>query len=231
MMRQAAPMKPGDCIQFNQVFGQDLPNADDRSTLLAEFASTPGTLTNAWIDVDQGLIYLYSPGVGTKAVSIAVASFALVLVGGATVGTCYLGALPAIGDHWPLKPADSGPVLIAWLAVLVGVVLHMIVDTVKVTQAQGAQLPNISLNQVPVWIETHLGTVVLKLVLTLVGLFTVVFTIGVQSLTPFYGLLVGYSLDSIIGLANNTLGQQSSAFVAMLKQKMGGSSGSSGSGS
>src|SRR5690606_23806940 len=103
--------------------------------------------------------------------------------------------------NWPAAEASqrAASFSIAWLAVLIGVIAHIGVEGVK--REQETKLPSLlTVSRIGETIDARIGQIFWKLLLALIGLFALVFAIDANSVSPVNGFLVGYSLDSIVGV-------------------------------
>jgi hypothetical protein len=212
--------RPGYYIPFHTVFADEIPRADDRESVLRFLAIQPPA--GALIDVDAGLIYRYATTSWERVVSIALLVLALLLAGALIVGICFL---PIHGvPEWTLDPTSAIPLLIAWLAILVGVLIHIAVSLNKRLRESGQRPPVLAVSDLPLVINAYSGQILLKLVLTLVALFGLAFSVPAGQLSPPVAFLVGYSLDSFVELVTSQVQQQSSAQLETLQQLRTGDS-------
>jgi hypothetical protein len=208
--------RPGYYVPFHAVFDDEIPNYEDRARILRFIAYSPASVINGLIEPDTGLIYYFSPKWYWQVLSALLLAAALTLTVGLVVGACYLGV-----PNWPFANKDVSKFLVGWLAVLLGVVIHTAVSTVKHAQAQGGKPPVISPRDLLPWMNAKLGPLLMQLLLTLMGFFGLAFSLGPDGVTPLNAFLVGYSLDSILELLNAGLQQQSAALIPTLKQQLG----------
>ncbi len=208
-----AGARPGYYIPFHDVFADEVPNFEDRAAILNSLAWAPETVQGGLVDADSGLIYRYSPSPRQRLMSFlllaAAAGLAVVIV----IGLAYL---PAPG--WPLGSGDVTTLVIGWCAVLAGVVVHVGIGTAKRMQTQRGRPPVLSPGDLPLLINAKIGQLLLKLLLTLVGFFGLVFAAGIGEVTPMNAFLVGYALDSVVELFSSSLELRASAKVAALKE-------------
>ena len=79
----------------------------------------------------------------------------------------------------------------------------------------------ISLGDLPLWINAKLGQLMLKILMTIIGLFGFIFATDITNATAVNLFLVGYSLDSFIELFGNTLDKYSTKMMDGLKRRLG----------
>jgi hypothetical protein len=168
------------------------------------------------VDADSGLIYKYSQSRGHRLGSFLMLAVAVAAALGIVIGLAYLRA-----PGWPLSREDAPTLLIGWCAVLAGVVVHVGIGTAKRMQSQRGRPPVLSPGDLPLLVSAKVGQLLLKLMLTLVGFFGLVFASGIGQVTPMNAFLVGYALDSVVELFSSTLELRASAKVAALKEQLG----------
>jgi hypothetical protein len=210
--------RPGYYIPFHSVFEDEVPDRDDRDKILNALAWAPDTFKGALIDVTSGLVYKYNTDAGKRLLSLGAVVLGLVVSVLFIVALCNAFWLGIIG--WPFSPADVSTLLGAWGAVLLGIVVHMGVGMAKRAQSQ-TQLPPVYAPSVFLaQIDAHLGSILYKLFLALVGLFGLVGFLGMDQASPFNAFLTGYSLDSVIELIGSTLDRQSSSRMEALRSQL-----------
>jgi hypothetical protein len=208
--------RTGYYIPFHLVFDDELPAWEDRQRVLNYLAWSPRAIRGGLVDAANGLIYRYSQNRLARLGSILLLTLAFLAAVGIVVGACYLPV-----EGWPLEPSNLPAFLVGWGAVLAGVVVHMGIESVKRTQAQGGRPPILAVGDLPLLLNARTGQILLKLLLTLIGFFGLVFTVGVTDVTPFNSFLVGYSLDSFVGLFGASIEQRAGAQLMTLKQQLG----------
>ncbi|MBM3942578.1 MAG: hypothetical protein FJ316_06600 [SAR202 cluster bacterium] len=211
-----AGARPGYYIPFHDVFANEVPNFDDRVAILNSLAWSPEVVQGGLVDADSGLIYKYSQSPARRLVS-----FLLLAVAGGIAVAVVAGAAYLRVPSWPLSPSHLSALLIGWGAVLAGVVVHVGIGTAKRMQSQRGRPPVLSPGDLPLLVNAKVGQLLLKLLLTLVGFFGLVFAAGVEQVTPMNAFLVGYALDSVVELFSSSLELRASARVAALKEQLG----------
>jgi hypothetical protein len=134
----------------------------------------------------------------------------------AVIGACYLTI-----SGWPFQTKDLSAFTAGWIAILVGVIVHVAVGSVKRNQSQG-KFPSIaSLGDIPLLLDARSGQIILKIMISLVGIFGLAFASGIKNVTPLNAFLVGYSLDSFIEIFSSGIEQRASAQASALKKQLG----------
>ena len=216
-----ANARPGYYVPFHAVFEDEVPDPEDRLRILNYLKWSPQVIRGGLVDAENGLIYRYDRNPWARAGTMALLLAGVAATIGIVIGLCYLPV-----GNWPLAPANVGTLLIGWAAVAVGLLVHVAVGTAKRAQAPGARPPILALGDLPLLLNARSGQILLKLLLTLVGLFGLAFGAGVANLTPLNAFLVGYSLDSVVELFGASLEQKAATQVAGLKKQLGLSEGS-----
>lgn len=205
---------PGFYIPFHAVFDDELPNLEDRERVLKQLMWAPKSLHGGLVDLGTGLIYKYSQNWIWLIISAAV-------VAGTVVGT-GLG-MQWIQANWSLltstPPAQSA--LMLWLAVVAGVIFHVIVGTAKRAAAHPSQPPILAFHTLFPLLNARLGQLLFKLLLTIVGFLGLVFAIAAKDVTLLNAFLIGYSLDSVVELFGTSVEQQAARSTTQLKQQLG----------
>ncbi len=208
--------RPGYYFPFHSVFEDELPDFEDRVKLLNYLSWSPLVIGEGLVDTANGLIYRYSrrrTNMWGSFLLLVVAFAAAIAI---VTGACYLPI-----DNWPIAPRHMSTFLIGWSAVLAGIVVHIGVGTVKRAQAQGGYPPAIAVGDLLPVINARIGQILLKLLLAVIGLFGLALTAGVGNVTPLNAFLVGYSLDSVVGLFGASIEQQAASQAATLKRQLG----------
>lgn len=211
-----ANARPGYYVPFHAVFEDEVPDPGDRLRILNYLKWSPQVIRGGLVDAESGLIYRYDRNPWARAGTIALLLVAVAATIGIVIGLCHLPVA-----NWPLAPANAGTLLIGWVAVAVGLLVHVAVSTAKRAQAPGGRPPILALGDLPLLLNARIGQIILKLLLTLVGLLGLAFGAGLANLTPLNAFLVGYSLDSVVELFGASLEQKAAAQVTSLKKHLG----------
>jgi hypothetical protein len=142
--------------------------------------------------------------------SVAVVSSAVVLSSMAAAGIAHV---PDPG--WPLVSADTGASLTSWLGLLAGVVVHGAVDAAK-REDTGTLVPPVAPADLFRYVDARLGALLVGLILGLVVHAGFAVVAGRAHLTPLNGFLIGYGLDSAVGLVTTALDMRSGRQLADL---------------
>jgi hypothetical protein len=211
-----AQARPGYYIPFHLVFDDELPIQVERVRVLNYLAWSPKGIKGGIIDVANGLIYRYADEATSRRNSLLLVVAAFLVCTTIIIGACYVRV-----PGWPIQENHLGSFLVGWGAVLIGIVTHIGVGSVKRARSQGSLPPIIAVGDFFMIMNAKAGQILRKLFLALIGFFGLVFGTGVNNVTPFNAFLLGYSLDSFIELFSTSIEQQASAQVATLKKQLG----------
>jgi hypothetical protein len=102
-------------------------------------------------------------------------------------------------------------------------VVHLIVSITKRQRAQGSRPAILAIGDIPIMVSAKEGQLLMKWALSLIVLVVGAYTLGGSSfaIEPFTAFLLGYSLDSVVGLVGDSLDKQADAQIAVFKQKTG----------
>jgi len=131
------------------------------------------------------------------------------------IGACFID-LPG----WPLAPGNLTGMLFGWLALLVGLIAHIGIGTIKRQRERGGLPELFAPSDVLIIINTRLGQILLKLFIALIGFFALVFASGVNNVPVFNSFLVGYSLDSFVEMFGSTLEQRATGQLNAMQKKL-----------
>lgn len=208
--------RPGHYVPFHDVFDDEIPDSADRTKLLDYLSWSPKGVPGGLIDSDTGLVYRYSKDWGGRIVSYVLLAIAILAAVGIVAGMAYI---PTSG--WPLDPSNLSTLLVGWLAVVAGVIVHVGVGTAKSIQSKRGRPPVMAIGDLPLLVNAKLGQALLKVLMTLVGFLGLVFAAGIENTEPWSAFLVGYSLDSVVELFSASIEQKATTQLSSLKQQLG----------
>jgi len=211
-----AEARPGYYIPFHAVFEDEVPEVEDRARILSYLVWSPKPIKGGIVDAANGLIYRYNEDPVRRLLNILLILGTLIVSTAAVLGACYLNI-----SGWPFQTAHLPTFTAGWIAILVGVVVHIAVGSVKRTQSQG-RLPSIaSLGDLPLIVDARSGQIIMKILLALIGLFGLAFASGIDNVTPLNAFLIGYSLDSVVEIFSSGIEQRASVQASALKKQLG----------
>jgi hypothetical protein len=208
--------KPGFYLPFHDLFADELPDPADRAKFLNALYYQPELIKGMLVEPDTGLLYRYSLVLKQRIINYLILFASVIAAIGILIGFVYIPI-----DGWLLKPADLGMILIGWLAVDVGLVVHVAVGITKKTQTQNNRPPIMAISQIPLLLDAKLGLVLFKILLTLIGFLGLVFATNKLQASILNSFLVGYSLDSVVELFSSSIEQKANAQLSTLKEQLG----------
>jgi hypothetical protein len=193
----------GYLLSFHDLFSDELPKPEQRQELLKLLASVPGLVEGGLVDPASGLIFPYHPKKSDRVVVCVGLLLAYLVATGGIWLMGWLGAVRSAG-----VPLGASDLLLNWVLVILGLVTHYGVNRSK---GGSPGLGSIPLGHPTCAIDARAGTILLKGLLMLIGFF------GLLLLAPkgpgghldFF--LVGYSLDSFVGIISSSLDQRATA--------------------
>lgn len=216
--RWLAQARAGHYIPFHEVFMDELPDEAERTRILNFMAWSPGILKSGYVDIESGLIYRFEENKFDRIVSLLTVIAAFMGTTLIIISTCYLGQL-GLGATWPLEVKHKGLAALGWLSLVVGIAVHAGVATVKSGNA-GKRPPIIARGDMLLLVSARKGQLMLKMFLAAIGLFGLIFVAGVNDVTALNAFLVGYSLDSFVGLFGESLESRAQLQVAGMREKL-----------
>ncbi len=207
--------RPGYFVPFNDIFEDELPQAQDRKKMLHYLKFAPEVMPTGIVDEENDLIYRYEPDPRKRWPSYLLLLFAFLLAGGIVVSSAF----------WPIKgwfftSKDAVTLVVGWAAVLVGLIVHVMVGSAKRMKAKGGTPPVMAVGEFLLWANAKAGPIVFKILLTLIGFYGFMFITGVDKATPWGFFLVGYSLDSFVELFGSTVEQKAAKQVETVKNQL-----------
>jgi hypothetical protein len=208
--------RPGYYIPFHAVFEDEVPEPEDRARILSYLVWSPKPIKGGIVDAANGLIYRYNEDPMHRLLNILLILGTLIAATAAVIGACYLNI-----TGWPFQTENLSAFTAGWIAILVGVIVHVAVGSVKRTQSQG-RLPSISaLGDLPLILDARSGQIIMKILLALIGLFGLAFASGLENVTPLNAFLIGYSLDSVVEIFSSGIEQRAAVQASALKKQLG----------
>jgi hypothetical protein len=211
-----AQARPGYYFPFHVVFEDEVPVQEDRQKILDYLTWSPKALDGGLVDTANGLIYRYAKDPKARVRSYLLLAGGLILSVLLVIGAAYLDV-----TGWPIDRSHLPAMLIGWAAVLIGMVAHVGIGSVKRQGTRPGMPPITSVNDIPFVLDARAGQLLVKLLLAAIGFFGLVFTAGVDNVTPLNAFLTGYSLDSFVEVFGVGLEQQTTTRVRALQEQFG----------
>jgi hypothetical protein len=211
--------RAGHYLPFHLLFEDEIPVPADRAKVLNSIAWAPDVIKFGLVYPGSGLIYRYEQDGKKRIWSFIQVLVVFVLMTAAVWGLCFIGEKFNI-EGWLFSPEYAPVLTIGWMALLVGVIVHVGVESVKKSQSSGLP-PVIAINDWLKHVSARKGDLMLKLFIALFGLIGLVVTTDISKFTIASAFLVGYSLDSFAGLFGISIEQRASAQATALKEQIG----------
>lgn len=178
----------GQAVDLHTMFEAEMPNREARVILLGTLKNEEGRSFPGVLDVESGIVYVTSSKRHVRVLTYLAPVLLAVLLG------LVLVLVPLL---LPDLPVQGGSLLQIYLLVLAGMVLHLLIENVKVLDMAGEI---VVLRDKLTWL--HLRWVGVSL--SVVPAAVVTFGLAFVDLGPTAGfvtyLAAGYSADSIAGL-------------------------------
>lgn len=212
-------VRPGYFIPFHQLFESELPDHEGREKVLRSIALAPKQLNAGIVIRHSGLVYRYDPNPHTRRLFLFlyVAFF-----------ICLSGAIWALGAK-SISPfltsivestfnANLDRLFSYWIALLAGIVAHVVVTNNKRIRESGAPAV-IAVNDWILLFSARKGDIMLKVFFALFALIATIIAYPDQSMNSATFFFIGYSLDSFIGLFGESMDQKATAQLASMRKK------------
>jgi hypothetical protein len=190
-------VRVGGQLDFAAAFKDELEQQADQRAILEFLASAPAA-SGGLIDVPTGRIYRISPSRRRQWRSYLLMA-SVVIAGGVLVWLlCVWGPSWNVAG-WPFSRQRLNDMLIAYVAVLAGGLLHILIDALKEYRKADRSGSLFALDDLWLWghvRERSISTAIVVLIAVTIGLGAIP---GVQ-LGFLTALFAGYSADSIIDL-------------------------------
>jgi hypothetical protein len=199
----------GYLLPFHDLFSDELPRLQDRQLLLRVLAASPGIIQGGIVEPTSGLIFPYHFKMSARLFTcfLLLAGYLL-----ATVGIWCLGI------DAKLFQMTSSDLVLNWALVILGVLTHYVVERSKDSGVGGpAAIP---LGHPTYVIDARAGIVLMKGLLMLIGFFGLLKLAPQQNHGHLNFFLVGYSLDSFVGIVSTSLDRRAAEQSADLKKQM-----------
>jgi hypothetical protein len=214
-------LSPGRYLPFHLIVEDELPDKKDRDKMLYYLAVAPHLIKNGIVDPTHGFIYKFSPHIWHQIISSLLVLISVVI---SLIVIYAASVLSTYGiQEWPIGIGHKSVLLIGWIAVILGIIVHISVDSTK-KREDGVSI-GFSVFEIFHFVDAKCGYLILKLLFALVGLFGLVFTSGISNVTPLNAFLVGYSLDSFVDVFRSSAEQKATAQLDSLKGQLGLSKG------
>jgi len=214
--RQLHSLGVGSALLLATVYSHNrlrLPPLERRRELVTWLESQRTELAEGIVDVAHERIWRKSSNAFARGVSYT-APVVFALLGGVIAWIATLLALPA-GLHLD----EFREVLTAYVLVLAGVVLHLIVENVKQFQSQA--VPIVAIGHLLDWLHLRWAAIAWTFFLVLVTVVGLRASLDIEAEDNLLYLLAGYSIDSVAGIFLTRFGTAAASGVSRLHALVG----------
>ena len=211
-------------VPFHDVFKDELPREEHRQALLDGLARVPDALHHGMVDLSTGYVYRHWGKLRYNVLASLVMAGAVVGLFALLAWGRFVGLVRAV---LPGKEAlPDAALALAWAGLVAGIALHTLVGAAKRSRARGAAHPIVSPVLAPAWMASRVGVFLWKLALSVFSLAAYVALSPPDEVNALNGLLLGYSLDSVVELFTGVLDTRSARRVDALRKQLGDGSNS-----
>ncbi len=188
-------LRIGQALDFNGTFIDEVPNAEDRRRILEYLSLRPVAVENGIIDMGNEVIFRASPDAGRRRMSYMYIFLTVVLGFIITYAFSEIGEVFTL-ENWPIAPGQTTNLLIGYVFIIIGGIVHLGIDALKQARNYRAQSTFLAVDDWFTWVHINEVAIIIGVVSLWVGFFGVVLlngTIGWEA-----AFLVGYSIDSFV---------------------------------
>lgn len=188
-------LRIGQKLDFHATFQDEVPQKEDRNKILAYLDARPIAVSNGIIDAVNGVIFHASGSHARRRLSY------IMIVLTFLIGALLVFVVSELGnwfdlEGWPVQPDQTANLMVGYLFVIVGGVVHIGVDAVK--QARSGTSTFLALEDWFLWVHINEVGIIIGIISLWIGFFGLLFLNGtVEWQTAF---LVGYSIDSFVDM-------------------------------
>ena len=214
--RHLVTCRVGKTLDFHAQFADELPDLEERVRVLDFLKDHPGSIEGI-VDPATGLVYKTDPRTRVR-VFTYLAPLVATLVGAGIV------ALAAYADDWlglsswPEQLEKPGPLLTAYLFVVLGALVHTAVEALKQRRA-AASKSFLAIEDVLAWLHIRYFSISASVLWVLIALFGL--AASTDKLEWNLAFLLGYSIDSVAGLFLQRFETAAAAGTSALRTRLG----------
>lgn len=186
-------LRIGQALDFNATFADEVPREEDRVKILEYLSRRPMAISNGIIDLAHGLVYHAAPSAARRRRSYIY--MLLVIIGGGLLAY-VVAQLGNYLDDWPIPTGQTADLLIAYVAIMVGGIVHLGIDAIKQARGQESRSTFLAIDDWFTWIHINETGIVVGLLSLWIGYFGLLFING--DINWEVAFFVGYSIDSFV---------------------------------
>jgi hypothetical protein len=208
-------LRVGGALDFAATFADELPEKEHQQKLLAYLVAHPASVDGV-VDVSNEMVYRAARTLGRRLVS-----FALVL-GCGLIGLPLILVLTHLGswfslEDWPVPKERLSELLVAYLFLSVGSMLHLLVGTLKQSRDLAGR-SSLVLGDLILWVHVREVSICLGMLALPLAITALAFSLDeVGWETAFF---VGYSIDSFLGLFLDRFAMTASTRTSQLEKAL-----------
>ena len=209
--------RPGYVLPFHLVFEDELLSETDRKKVLQFLSWKPTEIKYGLIDVASGLIYRYPEKRYNRWLRIMFIMLVFILF--STLFVCWGGVVNSLGlDSIITVDFSDIPAWMLWGAILFGISVHKLIGNVKDNQGVLTS-PFRPIGEWSLYLSARTSQILFSILVAVISTISLFFLAGeVPSIE--YGFLVGYSIDSFVGLFASGLERASKAQMQKIGQML-----------
>ena len=213
--------RPGYALPIHKIFEDEIASSEKRTQIINLMSLEPLNLKGALIDPIRGVALCYPRGFMNQlarfvlVVALLAVSFVAVFH---MVDTMRDIGLSWLGISKPEEILSSHALMFCWLALLLGMVIHLLVGGAKIKTNEFWQFP-MPLGNWWFYISARTSVLLYKIVLALV-VFVAMFISAKGEIKLLDAFLIGYSFDSVIEILTASIDKQAAAKMSAYKEKL-----------
>ncbi|MDX2079008.1 MAG: hypothetical protein SFZ02_21430 [bacterium] len=194
---QLEQIRIGQALDFHAAFKDEIPNDKSRQKVLDYLEARPILIKNGVIDNAQGVVFHASADYARRRLSYLFITITIMLGALLAVSIGELGNLLSLAE-WITVPGGTPNLLIAYLFIIIGAVVHIGIDGIKQARGNDPKQAFLAIDDWFTWIHIHERGIIMGIVSLWVGFLGLVFLTGSADWQTAF--LVGYSLDSFVDI-------------------------------
>ncbi|MDX1995153.1 MAG: hypothetical protein SF029_22415 [bacterium] len=189
-------LRIGQKLDFNATFSDEVPDTEDRRKILEYLDARPMVVRNGIIDLAAEGVYHASPYRWRRNLSYL---FVLLTVATGAVLVYLIGETAQFVPDWFVEPGRTTELLVEYLFIIIGGVVHLGVDAVK----QARSTPGgkaLVVEDWLLWVHIHEVGVIIGILSLWVGFAGLLLLSSATAVDWETAFLIGYSIDSFVDL-------------------------------
>jgi hypothetical protein len=206
----------GKTLDFHAQFADELPDPEERARVLDFLKEHPGSVDGI-VDPATGLVYRTDPRTRVRLLTYLAPLVATAAGAGIVALAAYVDDWLDLSS-WPEQLSKPGPLLTAYLFVVLGALLHTAVEALKHRRA-AASRSFLAIEDVLAWLHIRYLSISASVLWVLIALFGL--AASTDKLEWNVAFLLGYSIDSVAGLFLQRFETTAAAGAAAFRTRLG----------